>query len=410
MSTMSTMSTVSRDDRVRPQTLAMASDKPFHPHLTVDVNQSMRVSPHYNQADSSGGPSTPTSTTYSAGPFSPYGSSIGSPVARFPNLWRDRTPNRRLSVPNGISPFHNASGGIYGPPLNSGPTTVIFQTPSNASVIPPSPANSNFSFAPTEHSMTDLELRRRTWHPSTYSGYNYQRPATSGLSYSQTPDAPRPAFAPQAIVAAGQPQRLPGFETFDQISQRPITPTRQPANDAPSRPPMLSGGSSDRSLPGTRERAWDMSLHQNLTKLDIANSTPPKDGGPWGRQVIAEMQSVAASASANLYAHETQNVLQQPSPQESLNRARGIYPDSSQPRNAASYQSRRAGWYGGMGTVPVPIFPAQRTSPAESSSSEGVHTPFNPAVDLHPLIVHPNGYIEANKSAPLPNSGFVVRN
>src|SRR6185436_4184667 len=74
-----------------------------------------------------------------------------------------------------------------------------------------SPVAPTFSDGRRE-SLAEAEWRRRTWHPSTHSNAS-QRPATSGLSYFQTPDAPQPVSSNQP--AATQMVRLPGIESFD---------------------------------------------------------------------------------------------------------------------------------------------------------------------------------------------------
>ena len=228
----STASTISRDDgRRRPQPLMMAHDPATRARLTIDTMRSQGSTPpnsytYANQA--SAGPSTPTSTTYSNGPGSPYGSSIGSPmstVSRSVGMWSGQPSARRLSVPSGANPFQGSQANIHGPPY-FGPLspTNPSSNSSNTSLFA-SPTSSTYSFSRQEPTTAaEAEWRRRTWHPSTYT--NWQRPATSGLSFYRTPDAPQPAFAPQASIAAGQSQRLPGIETFDQFSSRPQTPPR----------------------------------------------------------------------------------------------------------------------------------------------------------------------------------------
>ena len=52
------------------------------------------------------------------------------------------------------------------------------------------------------------------------------RPATSGLSYYQTPDTPQPVPASQP--AAQQAVRLPGIDSFDRVHAQPVAPMRRP--------------------------------------------------------------------------------------------------------------------------------------------------------------------------------------
>ncbi|KAF4990224.1 hypothetical protein F66182_16619, partial [Fusarium sp. NRRL 66182] len=100
------------------------------------------------------------------------------------------------------------------------------------------------SFGPSRDeglSPSEAELRRRTWHPSTYP-----RPATSGLTkYEESANTLRPAFG--AGNTGGQTTRLPGIESFDKVVQgRPLTPPlRKPSPmqiDTPNRGPPYTPG------------------------------------------------------------------------------------------------------------------------------------------------------------------------
>ena len=124
----STASAMSRDDnRRRPPPLMMGHDSSARARLTLDTMraQSQVSAPpgSYTYANqSSAGPSTPTSTTYSNGPGSPYGSSIGSPISgvtRQLGLWGGQTPGRRLSVPSAANPFQSPHGHLQAPPYLS---------------------------------------------------------------------------------------------------------------------------------------------------------------------------------------------------------------------------------------------------------------------------------------------------
>lgn len=127
-------------------------------------------------------------------------------------------------MPSGPIQFQSPQSNAYPSPYLSPLTPSNVSTSSNFSSTFGSPTTSTYSWQRRESAAAEAEWRRRTWHPSTYTYTNYSRPATSGLSYYQTPDAPRPAFAPQAATAASQPHRLPGIETFDQIPRRQTTP------------------------------------------------------------------------------------------------------------------------------------------------------------------------------------------
>lgn len=398
----STSSTVSRDDnRRRPQPLMMASDSAGRSRLTLDTMSAQASTPPTQHRDSSDGISTPTSTTFSNGQHSPgYGSSFGSPisnVSRNSGLWVDRNHGRRLSVPTGPTPFQSPHSQNY-PPTYFSPLA-----PSNASHFSSnssaygSPTASTYGPSRRDSALTaEAEWRRRTWHPSTYS--TYSRPATSGLSYSLTPDAPRPAFAPQASAAINQLHRLPGIETFDQISHRPTTPPQRAPTpmqvDTPSKPPVYPGP-SELATSGPNDRrghaSWDRSLHHNLTRLDIANGTPPKEAALWGQQTIAEMQDAVARPSENqgYLASQTAPVIIH---QEAQKRSA----DTTYLQPTTPVKSKRHGWYNGPLRTTQEALIQQRTSPEDSSSSEGVPTPSFSSAEYHPAIIHSNGYIESH--------------
>ena len=403
-STLSTMSDFVRDHS-RPHSLNL-SDRPSpRGGLTIDTMRASPQNPFSSYRQSPSGASTPTSYVYNNTPSSPFGSTLGSPISisRNHGPWGDKSMNRRLSVPSGISPFQTQQGGLQGPPyLNPLVPSNSSHTSSNNSSLA-SPTNSNYGFA-RDDAGSEADWRRRTWHPTTYTNHNQPRPATSGLSFSQTPDAPRPAFAPQALAAAGQAPRLPGFETFDQISQRPPSPTRQPGvapqPDAPNRPPLYSS-SSDRNIPSATERrghaSWDLSLHQNLTKLEIASGTPPKEPGQWGQQVMAEMQNAASSAPQHLM-NQPQQPVQAPQPthhvqQQSIQKAPSETNHYAQPPPPPiPPRARRQGWYnGGALNATQQMISGLRPSPEESSSSDGIRTPVTTSQEAQPVVIHGNG-------------------
>ena len=412
----SNASTISRDDSLRrPPPLMMAHDSPTRARLTIDTMRGHPSTSPGSYSYSPGGPSTPTSTTYSNGPGSPgYGSVLGSPISTVPRnvgLWGGGTPGRRLSVPSGANPFQSPHGNVYPPPYLSplAPSNGSLNS-SNSSILA-SPTNSAYSFSRRDSSSAavEAEWRRRTWHPTTYS--HYPRPATSGLSYFQTPDAPRPAFAPQAAAAASQPQRLPGFETFDQISHRPVTPPRRGPSpmqvDSPNKPGVYSGP-SEQTTSGPNDRrghaSWDMSLHQNLTKLDIANGTLQKNVGVWGKQTIAEIQSAASSSVAVQRPYPPSH----PAPIVIYQEAQKRAADSEYPQPVTPRKNKRHGWYNGPLQASQQATRIQRTSPEDSSSSDGVPTPSTSSADYHPSIIHSNGYIETNHTGAVIPGGHHV--
>ena len=399
----STTSTISRDDsRKRPPPLIMAND-PSRARLSLDVLRSQASTPPGQASffrESSEGVSTPTSTSFSTGQNSPgYGSSIGSPVsnARSSGYWDGRGHGRRLSVPSGPMPFQSPQGHTYGSPYLSPLASSQASNFSNLSSSYGSPTNATYNLSARE--AAEAEQRRRTWHPTphTYTNYsrpaiitNFSRPATSGLSYHQTPDAPHPSYAQHATAAASPSHRLPGIETFDQGPQRPATPPRGPSpmHIDPSVQPPSYPSSNHNSGPIDRRghTSWDMSLHQNLTKLDIRGGRTPQEPQPWNQQLPPSHDSRPMSNPA------TQHI--QPAPiihQDSPKR-----PAEEQPA-VNNNRSKRQGWYAGPPQNLVTSHP--RTSPGDSTSSEGVpKTPSAPAIEHHPSIMHSNGYLESSPS------------
>jgi len=390
----STASIMGRDDtRRRPPPLIMANDPPARNNrLSLDTLPSQPSTPPGQYSflvEPSDGASTPTSTTYSNGPNSPgYGSSLGSPVSTISHsggFWDARSHGRRLSVPSGPLQYHSPQSNAYPSPYLSPLASSNASTFSNFSSTLGSPTNATYNLS--RRDAEAAETRRRTWHPSTYTYMNYSRPATSGLSYYQTPDAPQPAFAPQAAPAANQLHRLPGIETFDQMPRRPGTPPLRGSSpmqiDPAIRPPVYPGPSvQPQSGPNDRRghASWDMSLHQGLTKLDLANGTPPADAANWTRHGLADPSPVHSHTSQPVAATA---IL----PQESLRHSEETsrYPTSTPNR------AKRQGMY--IGRVG---FTQQRPSPGDSSSSEGVPTtPSFTLAEHHPSIVHSDGYVES---------------
>ena len=404
---MSTISTLSRENSGhRPHSMTLSDQQSPRGGLTIDT---LRASPssafsYTNQSQS--GTNTPTSYSYSNTPSSPFGSTLGSPVSipRNAGPWSDRA-GRRLSVPSGMNPFQAHPGSLqsqsYMNPL--APANSSHMSASGSGLT--SPSSSTYSF-PRNENEAEPDWRRRTWHSSTFNNYAYQRPATSGLSYSQTPDAPRPAFAPQALTAVSQTPKLPGIETFDQISRGSVTPPQQAKGPTQPRTPgrlSLFPSTATRHGPHQHRRnhlSWDISLHQNLTKLDIASGTPPKEPGAWGQQVLAEMQNAASLSSKNLAEQSQQpqpvvhQALQQSplQPLQELPQRPSGSDSNARVKSPTPQQVKRGGWY--PGTVPKQVISAQRPSSEDSSSSEGIPTPANTAMEYQPSIVHASGYIE----------------
>jgi len=359
------------DTRRRPQPLAMANDPSARARPTLDTYNAITSSPgqhyaYYNQSPT--GFSTPTSTTFSTGPGSPhFGPELTSPSSTlsrssFYNGARHAPGGRRLSVPSAVNPYAAAAGATYPPayfaPIPSGSSASFSQ---NGSMFG-SPTSSVFSHGRRE-SETELEYRRRTWHPGTYSSYS-QRPATSGLSYHQTPDDQRPA--PSNQLAASQVTRLPGIESFDHVP--PSSARQQPS-------PMMVD-----ARPSSSHRGSDAGLQQGITRLDIAAANAPVDGQ---YQIIHP----AAAAQPGYFPQQQPATV---APQFIHHQHSNSMPEPITPRNR-----KRQGWYGGPVQAQQPSYMSHRPSPEDSGSSDGVPTPLTlQGTEHHPMIVYPNGVAE----------------
>ena len=372
------------ETRRRPPPLLMASDVSARPKLTLDPPVTPPAQYRGFRSDSPGG--TCTSANCSGVTGSPYGSTLESPLSstsRNGSFCTPRTPNRRLSVPSGANPFQAPHNPSSLQPYMSPYGLSSYSNQSSAYASPTTSVCSYVRIDPNLHSSEDW--RRRTWHPSSYTGpgVNYARPATSGLSFSQTPDGLQPVFSQDARSGSAQLQapRLPGIESFDQVQHRPYTPPRmQPStissHTTPQPPVFATPQPTIRNhLPESEHRrarlSWDPSLHAGLLTLDSPNNDQ-RDTTSWGQQTINEIQDVAS--------RPVMTCIEEPAAYRGAPAATQGHPTTS-PRN------KRNGWYSGPHTT-------VRKSPEDSSSSDGLPTPGIPTSEMHPAIMHSNGYIE----------------
>lgn len=316
--------------------------------------------PYYPFYPQNTGYSSPNSI-YSTDPSSPLAhTGLQSPIAMVPRgvTWVLPSQARRMSVPSGAAPFQSpssyGSGMSYMSPFGSSNASTF----SNSSMIT-SPTNSTFSDQ-NSGLAAEVEHRRRTWHLGHQSSYE-QRPATSGLSYYQTPDAPKPMPSTQAAAAQNN-VRLPGIDSFDR-----------------------GGGKSSSAQPGA------------MSSTNVDNSA--------NQQIVAEEQSFA-TPGAQMRNNRSTAVPQRrnhqytkSAPQSLETAALEMQAQSSNVPLTPRKQKRNA-WYNG----PLPSATQQQdtqvvaTSPANSSGSEAPHTPSAMSItDFQPAIVHSNGLVE-----PLP--------
>ncbi|KAI9811789.1 MAG: hypothetical protein M1826_003100 [Phylliscum demangeonii] len=419
-----------RDDGLaRPPSFRGAGHAPARPCLSIDTCRAAPDSPGAHgeahaghaayAAPSPAGYSTPTSATYSTGAGSPrFSGHFRSPVASVPHAagyWDGRSPGRRLSVPSGSAPFpaRMASGHPPAPPYFSPVPSSHASACSGQSSAFGSPTSS--IFAPTGDGGAPAQLKRRTWHPESRPSVN------SPLAQSSVPDAAaspagyRPLHAQHAqhrsvggghdLTAYGT--RLPGIESFDQLSLLPPTPPRRETSpmqvDLTRRPalflPPTVGPGQRRSL-----HEWDLPLHQNLHQLGIHGSTPPAEAArmPWAVDhppfgphhapppAPARPEPAPVPTYATTYAPPAAAAVEPAAP---------VPEPSPTPR-----RNKRHGWYNGPPAAHQPSVPAtapHRPSPEDSSSSEGVATPSHSSVgEANPSIRHSNGWFDSIPSTP----------
>ena len=379
----------------------MAHDGPSGHRLSLDTLGSSPTQQYgyYHQPQSPGGYSTPTSATFSTGQSSPrFSAQAPSSLSRSTFYNGSRAPTaRRLSVPS-APVYQTAQPNLYQPayfaPIPSG-TAATFSNTSSTMVSPTSSV-----FYGRRESEAELDWRRRTWHPGTYANY-VSRPATSGLTYQQTPDDSRPTMAPQS--AASQITRLPGIESFGQVPPPPaIAPPPRLSSpmqvDNGSRPPVYPGpvenaasGPSDRRS----DLSWDAGLHQNLNRLEIANTTPRKHSRSYADQIVSQQHPAdhlsAPRPPPNFSKPHPLIGAPLPPPSSSIGMVTALDAEARGARDI-----RYAGAPHPSGSRPIMI--AQRTSSADSASSDGVPTPSTShGTEMHPAIMHPSGYIEMQR-------------
>lgn len=245
---------------------------------------------------------------------SPYYASPASATG----FWGDSIHNRRLSVPSGSRPFTASHASSYPPshlrqlaPAGSGYPS--HESPLGGSTIPHTPHDAQVG------SPSDPDGRRRTWHPST----GFARPGSSGLWFQESAEHVSPGYPPalQSIPSQNAP-RLPGIESFDLLQnissappRREPTPmqidrpgeTEQHSQQTPTAPSFpgnfnlqnpVSRPQPPISGPGHRRGylSVDMSLHRNLTRLDLGGNNPRTQPMSWGQQTPRAPQHAPAPA------------------------------------------------------------------------------------------------------------------
>jgi hypothetical protein len=390
-------------------------------------------SSQYGYRPASPGFSTPTSATFSTGGNSPrWGSGMQSPVSshsRTASLYAGhRTPGRRLSVPSAGNPFQSPHGNSFGPSvlgqqMNS--SNMGAYSPSSSMVASPttSTAGSVWSRRESVSSAADEAWRRRTWHPDTQSNFTSRLQNVTTPNYYSSGPHPQPPVVPSNAppLQAQQTMRLPGIESFDPLP-RPTTPIRrQPSPMMIDTPSRASGQQPQEQYQNERPNSghWDMGINRNLTRLDIAQGHPPADAASsWASEANSAVQAQAEQSRGPTSVRF------------------GESPYSARPQTSGGYghqhtisappitpkSAKRQGWYHGpMSTQSAQVVqtmgPVQRTSPADSSSSEGIPgTPSSSIGEFNPGIVHSSGWVENRNGngmipaqhAPPPPNGYAA--
>lgn len=361
----------SRDDvRRRPPPLVMAGE-PQVQRLSIESYRSAGSGHFPFRQPSPSDYGTPTSATFSTGQNSPrWGSVVGSPAtsysrshAHYPS--GSQTPGRRLSVPSGVNPFQSPHGSgnlgrpLFGPGAQNASNSAALGSPSGSLLASPTTSTSGWSRRDSTNSIADEAWRRRTWHPDSSNFTNPGSRLSQVITSSQLDPPPEPL---PAVVNKGPQQqniRLPGIESFDPIPRRPSSPARR----APS-PMMLDseGTNPPTLLPSANISAerqalpqWEMGLHRGLNRLEINNTTPPRDGaGAWASEVQQAMQSRAEPPRAYqpTVRFEAQPQVVHPPPVPSAaGPPRGHQHTMSAPLISTNRDAKRHGWYNGPVTV-----------------------------------------------------------
>jgi hypothetical protein len=185
-------------------------------------------------------------------------------------------------------------------------------------------------------------------------------------------------------------------------------PSRPPPPPPPeAAPPPVSAFSSQAPTtrapppihgPGHRRThvSFDMSLNSNLTRLDLRGNTSHKDAAQWSKQTIGELQNIGSHGSASYQQPPTQQA-PMARPQEAPRPPEQLPTHESTSPSTPKY-IKRHGWYNGHSPHVPHGGQVARTSPEDSSSSDGVATPSASAPESHPTIVHSNGDIERHHS------------
>lgn len=139
-------------------------------------------------------------------------------------------------------------------------------------------------------------------------------------------------------------------------------------------------------------------MQRGINRLDITGSASPRESWSQYPSNAQPASTRPMTAPHGYFQHQQPPNVPQPLQIHPADPAR-----SSQEVPATPRKNKRQAWYNGPVGQPVsqpvgqPVRAMQRTSPEDSSSSEGVPTPGNTTMsEYHPAIVHSNGFVEAH--------------
>ncbi|KAH6844578.1 hypothetical protein B0I37DRAFT_312241 [Chaetomium sp. MPI-CAGE-AT-0009] len=360
------------DTRRRPPPLVMAD-----PRSRMSLESYRGTDGQYYRAPSPGDFSTPTSSTFSTGQNSPHWGAVmspGTPHSRSHSMYAGSgIPSRRLSVPSSNNPFQSPHGpGArvpgFGPPAFNSSNAGAVSPSQNSLLSSPTPSTTTWSRRDSTSSAADEAWRRRTWHPDTRD-YN----GASRLSQVITPSQlPPDNVMPTGTSFQPRPVRLPGIESFDEMTRFPPPPRGfSPMtidSDQVRPPPQYQGGEPGAENQRGHAPQWDMNLNRGLDRLEV--DTPPRDSaGTWASEAN---QALSARAEQARVRFEPEAI----APTVPTSAAGITGPRHQHTMSAPSFnthrESRRHGWYNGPVNAP--------------SVGETIHE-GRPHVDR---IVHPN--------------------
>jgi len=150
----------------------------------------------------------------------------------------------------------------------------------------------------------------------------------------------------------------------------------------------------DRERPVSQH--WEQGMNRNMNRLDIQGTPPTDAASQWAndanRAVLSAREHIRQQPAVRFEESSYSN-----RPQTSSGYPQHQHHVSAPVAPVTPRESKRQGWYHGPPNTQQNMQqPVQRTSPAESSGSEGgiPGTPSSSMSEYNPSIVHANGWVE----------------